>query len=130
MFSEHITVIALPSRLGKLIKEGRQTRSLTLRELARRIGKSPAYIVSLERADEPPGISEDTLQSLASELELDLDVLLAAVRKTPQDLAPRSATHIALYRLIRELSPGRQEELKEQLETELDQRRAGSRPHT
>lgn len=117
----------MPSKLGKLITEARQARSYSLRELARRIGKSPAYIVSLEQADESPGVSEETLKTLSSELELDLDVLLASARRTPLELAPRSATHVALYRLIHELPPTRQEELKIQLERELHGRTSRTR---
>jgi transcriptional regulator with XRE-family HTH domain len=106
----------LSSKLGKLITEARLARSLSLRELARRIGKSPAYLVSLEQAGESPGASEDTLTALAVELELDRDVLLALAQKTPKDLVPRSPTQIALYRLIRDLPFGKQEELRRQLE--------------
>jgi transcriptional regulator with XRE-family HTH domain len=113
----------LASKLGKIIKDARRDRSLGLRELARRIGKSPAYVVSLERSEGLPSVSEDTLQSLASELGLDIDLLLASVQKTPQELAPRSPTQIALYRLIRDLPPGRQEELKKQLATEVEQKK-------
>lgn len=109
----------MSSRIGKLIKDARQARSLTLRELARRISKSPSYIVSLEREQNYPGISEETLESLAIELQLDLDVLLASVRKTPQKLAPRSSTQVALYRLIEKLPLDRQERLKTQLEKEV-----------
>lgn len=91
-----------------------------LRELARKIGKSPAYVVSLERSESSPSVSEETLRSLASELGLELDLLLASVKKTPQELAPRSPTQVALYRLIRYLPSRRQEELREQLEREID----------
>ena len=109
----------MSSRIGKIIKEARQAQFLTLRELARRIRKSPAYIVSLEREKDPPGISEETLESLAAELDLDLDMLLASVRKTPQKLAPRSSTQVALYRLIGEMPQEKQEELRKQLEKEI-----------
>ena len=113
----------MSSKLGKLIAEARLARSLSLRELARRIGKSPAYLVSLEQAEESPGASEDTLKSLASELGLDRDVLLALAKKTPKDLVPRSPTQIALYRLIRDLPAGKQEDLRRQLEREARLRR-------
>jgi transcriptional regulator with XRE-family HTH domain len=113
----------LASRLGKLIAEARLAQALSLRELARRIGKSPAYLVSLEQAEESPGASENTLKALASELGLDRDVLLALAQKTPKDLVPRSPTHIALYRLIRDLPAGKQEELRRQLEREARSRR-------
>lgn len=109
----------MSSKLGKLIKNTRMTKGVGLRELARNIGKSPAYIVSLEREEQAPGISDETLQSLALELGLNPDTLHAAVQRTPENLAPRSSTQIALYRLIGALPQGRQEQLKEQLESEL-----------
>ena len=110
----------MSSEIGKLIKNARQARSLTLRELGRRIEKSPAYLVSLENKKVHPGISEETLESLATELKLELDVLIAAVRKTPQTLAPRSSTQVNLYRLIGKLPQERQERLMKQLERELE----------
>ena len=109
----------MASEIGKLIKNARQAHSLTLRELARRISKSPTYLVALETGKEHPGISEETLESLATELNLDPDILMASAKKTPQKLAPRSATQVALYRLIGKLPQDRQEKLKEQLEKEL-----------
>ena len=109
----------MASEIGKLIKNSRQAHSLTLRELARRISKSPAYLVALETGKERPGISEETLESLATELNLDPDILMASAKKTPQKLAPRSATQVALYRLIGKLPQDRQEKLKKQLEKEL-----------
>lgn len=110
----------MASKLGGLIRKTRLARSLGLRELARRIGKSPAYLVSLERAAELPGVSEDTLKNIASELGLELDVLLALSQKTPHLLIPRSPTQIALYRLIKELPEARQEEMRKQLEAEVN----------
>ena len=121
----------MSSKLGKLIKDTRKAQSLGLRELARRIGKSPAYIVSLEREGQSPGISDETLKSLASELGLNPDVLHAAVQRAPEKLAPRSSTQIALYRLIGALPQERQEELKEQLEIEVHQKKSsGGRSRT
>lgn len=117
----------MASKLGKLIRETRLAQSVGLRELARRIGKSPAYLVSLERAEELPGASEDTLATIASELGLEPDVLLALARKTPHKLAPRSATQIAIYRLIGALPVARQEEVRKQLEIEVQSPKSGSR---
>lgn len=106
----------MPSKLGKLIRSTRHAKNISLRELARRIGKSPAYIVSLELAEDQPGVSEDTLSAISSELGLDLDQLLALARKVPQKLGPLSPTQVALYRLIKDLSPSEQEDLKKDLE--------------
>ncbi len=120
----------MASKLGKLVKDARKAKGLGLRELARQIGKSPAYLVSLERHDQSPGISDETLHSLASELGINPDELHAAVRRTPDKVAPRSPTQVALYRLIGSLPQNRQEELKEQLEAELQQKKVGGRIRT
>lgn len=117
----------MASKLGKLIRETRLAQSVGLRELARRIGKSPAYLVSLERAEELPGASEDTLRTIASELGLEPDVLLALSRKTPHALAPRSPTQIALYRLIAALPAARQEEVRKELEAEVQSQKPRGR---
>ena len=117
----------MASKLGNLIRKTRLAQSVGLRELARRIGKSPAYLVSLERAEELPGASEDTLKNIASELGLELDVLLALSEKTPYLLTPRSATQVALYRLIKELPVTRQEEVRKQLEAEVQSQKVRTR---
>jgi transcriptional regulator with XRE-family HTH domain len=128
VFSEQITAeYRMASKLGKLIREGRKVKGFGLRELARRIGKSPAYLVSLERDDQLSGISDDTLQSLASELSIHPDTLHAAVQRAPENAAPRSPTQVALYRLIGSLPESRQKELKEQLEAEVEQKKTGGR---
>jgi transcriptional regulator with XRE-family HTH domain len=117
----------LPSQLGKLIRKTRQGKSLSLRELARRINKSAAYVVSLELSDDTPGATEDTLAAIAEALELNSDVLLSLARKTPEELTPRSPTQMALYRLIKDLPTHRQELLKKQLENELRSHRRQKR---
>src|SRR5437870_5491999 len=105
----------MASRLGVHIRRARDAKGLGLRELARRIGKSPAYLVSIERADPPPGISEDTLRELARALDTEVDVLLTLAAKTPKSVRPRTATEMALYRLVRALPKERQEQLLRQL---------------
>lgn len=117
----------MASKLGNLIRKTRLAQSVGLRELARRIGKSPAYLVSLERAEELPGASEDTLKNIASELGLELDVLLALSEKTPHLLIPRSPTQVALYRLIKELPVARQEEVRKQLDAEVQSQKVRTR---
>ena len=113
----------MSSKIGKLIKSARKAKGFGLRELARRIGKSPAYLVALERAEQSPGTADETLQSLATELGLNPDALHAAVHRTPENVAPKSPTEVALYRLIGALPQSRQEELKDQLEAELRQKK-------
>lgn len=106
------------SELGRLIRQARLRRGLSLRAFARQVGKSPAYIVALERAPSTPGVSEETLLAIADRLHLEPDRLLATAAKFPATTIPRSPTEIALYRLIKKLSTERQEELRRQLEAE------------
>jgi transcriptional regulator with XRE-family HTH domain len=106
----------MPSKLGRLIRTARHSKGMGLRELARRIEKSPAFLVSLELAEEQPGVLEDTLAAISSELGLDLDTVLALAQKVPQQLGPLSATQVALYRLIKEMPSAEQEDLKRELE--------------
>lgn len=106
----------MPSKLGQLIRAARRSKGMGLRELARRIHKSPAYVVSLELAEDQPGVSEDTLASVSHELGLDLDQVLALAKKIPHALGPTSATQMALYRLIKDMPAAEQEALKTQLE--------------
>lgn len=108
----------MPSDFGQILRKTRHSRGLGLREFARRVGKSPAYIVSLEQSDALPGISEETVSSIAAALELDVDRLMAVAEKTPYDLRPESEEEIALFRLIKKLSAQRKRRLRQQLEAE------------
>jgi len=86
-----------------------------LRELARRIEKSPAYLVALERADESPGITEETLVAIAVELSLNPDVLMTLASKVPAEVKPKTPLEVELYRRVRQLPVDRQEALLDAL---------------
>lgn len=107
----------MSSELGKIIRQRRESRGLGLRELARRIGKSPAFIVAIELDDSPPQVAEDTLRTIARELSLDPDHLVTLAGKTPEDVMPRSALEVALYRKIGELTATHQQRLLKYLES-------------
>ena len=119
----------MPTKLGRFIRDARLAKGIGLRELARRISKSPAFLVSLELAEELSGVSEDTLAAIAVELELNLDTVLALAEKVPQNLGPLSSAQVALYRLIKEMSVPEQENLRKELEEAAlyRNRKAGSR---
>jgi len=60
-------------------------RQYSLRQVARRIGIEPSYLSRMERdRDIPPG--EGTIVSLAGELEVNSDALLAMAGKVSSDL--------------------------------------------
>jgi transcriptional regulator with XRE-family HTH domain len=113
----------MPSKLGVELRRARKSRGLGLRELARLIGKSPAYLVALESADPLPGISEETLRALASELGLSADLLTTLAGKTPDAVRPRTEADVSLYRLIRGLPAQRKAALVKQLRREYQRRK-------
>lgn len=63
------------STLGEQIRSARIREDISLRELARRLGRSPSYINDIEHDRRIP--SEEVLRKIASELDLDIDRLLA-----------------------------------------------------
>lgn len=98
------------SKLGELIRATRLAQGMSLRELARRIGKSPAFVTELE-CEEFPSVSEDTLKKVAQELKLEVARLFVLAERTPRDLAPESETEYALYRKVKEMPASVQERL-------------------
>jgi len=99
-----------PSKLGDLIRATRTAQGMSLRELARRIGKSPAFVTELE-CDEFPSVSEDTLRKVADELGLDEAKLFVLAERTPRDLVPESETEYALYRKVKAMPAAEQEQM-------------------
>ena len=60
-------------RMGERLREARQARSLSLRDLAERVGVSPSLISQFETGRARPSVN--TLYALAAELEVSLDDL-------------------------------------------------------
>ena len=110
----------MPSRLGQFIRSAREARGVGLREMARRIGKSPTLLVMLEKNDEAPGVSEETLRGIAEVLALSADHLLTLAGKTPDDVVPEDAVEVSIFRLVKGLPPKKKLELLNNLEQELD----------
>lgn len=108
-------VSRLPRKLGPEIRRARLKAGIGLRELARRIENSPAYVVALERADDPPGVTEKTLTAIAAELSLSPDVLMTLASKVPDEVKPKTALEVELYRRVRQLPVERQLALLETL---------------
>lgn len=98
-----------PSKLGELIRSTRMAKDISLREFARRIGKSPAFVTELECDTEVPHVAEDTLRSVAEELQLDADRLFVLAQRTPSELVPETETEVALYRRVKAM-PAREQE--------------------
>ena len=94
----------MKNQLGTLIRGSRGDSGLGVRELARRIGRSPSYIVSLECSEGPSGISQETAERLATILRINSDDVLLAAGKCPDDLVPETSVQVAIYREILKLS--------------------------
>ena len=89
---------------------------MSLRTLAKLVGKSPAFISVLENRDPAPKVSEETLVDLARELSLEVDELLGLAGRMPGDAFPESGLDVALYRRVHELSNARKKKLLNKLE--------------
>lgn len=96
-----------PSRLGELIRSTRMAKEISLREFARRIGKSPAFVTELE-CDEDPSVSEETLRKVAEELQLDEGTLFVLAERTPRELVAETETEYALYRKVKSMPEAQQ----------------------
>ncbi len=105
----------MASELGKLIRQGRAKKGIGLRELARRIKKSPALLTRLENETQPPTVSADTLALIAAALDLQVDQLLVRAQRTPEELSPRTELEFALYRRVKDLKVTEQSKLLEYL---------------
>lgn len=106
----------MPSPLGALIRSTRQQKQMGLRELARAIEKSPAFITRLENEDVFPAVSADTLKSIAAVLGMDVDILLVGAGRT-KEVQPTTELELALYRRVQSLPKAEQEELLQKLNT-------------
>lgn len=93
---------------GKYVRERRESMregntSFSLRQVADRVGIEPAYLSKIEREESsPPG--EETIRSIARELNEDADMLLAMAGKVSSDLQDVIRRRPTLFaELIRQL---------------------------
>src|SRR6266571_2422363 len=105
----------MASDLGRLLRRARKGQEIGLRELARKINKSPALLTRLENEDQPPTVSPETLSLIAVALELDVDQLLVRAQRTPDELSPKTELEFALYRKVQDLKVAEQSKLLEYL---------------
>lgn len=106
----------MPSELGTLIRATRTAQEIGLREFARRIEKSPAFVTQLECDEDVPSVAEETLNRIAAELRLEPGTLFVLARRTPRNMVPESELEYALYRRVKTMSERQQKQLLEDLE--------------
>lgn len=73
------------SALGARVKSRRLNMHMTLRQLAKIVGKSPTFISRLENGREHT-VASETLASIAAALHDDLDALLLLANHVPPDI--------------------------------------------
>jgi transcriptional regulator with XRE-family HTH domain len=96
--------------LGDLIREARVAKGFGLRELARKIGKTPSYLSDIENDRRVP--AEDVLQDLARMLDMDFDELMARAGRFGEEAVRYMMKTPAAGMLFRKISehklPGEQ----------------------
>ena len=75
--------------MGEHLREARNARHLSLRDLAERLGVSPSLISQIETGRANPSVS--TLYALAAELDVSLDELLFNDRRPAEPPGPSTA---------------------------------------
>ena len=98
-----------PKTLGETIREARMPR-YKLREFARLIEVSPTHLSDVENDRRAP--SELLLSRIAKRLNLDLDMLMAAAGRMPEDTLRLLEKHPEAVSLFRKIATLRREDLK------------------
>ncbi len=111
--------------LGEQIRDARVVHKLSLRELARRIERAPSYINDIEHDRRTP--SEEVLALIATELSLDVDLLLAAAGRVSgesQSYLQENPTAGVLFRRVSTAGLGQQDlsKLLKEAESLIDKR--------
>lgn len=88
----------------------------SIRVLAERIGKSPTFVVLLEKESTPPSSTDEVLEGLARALTLSADELFALARRMPKAVVPKSADEVALFRSVQSLSAEDKKKLLQSLQ--------------
>lgn len=74
-------------RLGPLIRSHRKRKAITVAAFAKHVNISPGHLSRIESNDRLRKPSARVLKSIATALELDVDVLFCAAGKVPVDVA-------------------------------------------
>ena len=91
---------------GKRVRELREQRALTQKELARRLDVSISYVNKVENGKLHSGDypSEKFIHKLAGELDADEDELLLLADKVPEEIRKRIRERPEAFRSIAQLS--------------------------
>ncbi len=88
--------------LGERIRELRQAKELTLRDLAAKVGVGFTYISKIEnhKLEEGHSPSEKLIHKLAAELDGDEEELLLLAEKVPEPIRKRVCERPEVFRVL------------------------------
>jgi len=102
--------------LGERIRELRQAKQLTLRDLAAKVGVGFTYISKIEnhKLEEGHSPSEKLLHKLAAELDGDEEELLLLAEKVPEPIRKRVCERPEVFRVVAGMNDKEMDMLLEQ----------------
>jgi transcriptional regulator with XRE-family HTH domain len=101
---------------GERIRELRQAKRLTLRDLASKVGVGFTYISKIEnhKLEEGHGPSEKLIHKLAMELDADQEELLLLAEKVPEPIRKRVCERPDVFRVVAEMTDNELDRLLQQ----------------
>jgi len=102
--------------LGERIRELRQAKQLTLRDLAAKVDVGFTYISKIEnhKLEQGHGPSEKLIHKLAAELDADEEELLLLAEKVPEPIRKRFSQRPEVFRFIAGMDDDEMDALLEQ----------------
>lgn len=102
--------------LGERIRELRQAKQLTLRDLAAKVGVGFTYISKIEnhKLEEGHSPSENLLHKLAVELDGDEEELLLLAEKVPEPMRKRVCERPDVFRILAGMDDDQMDQFLEQ----------------
>ena len=99
--------------LGKKIRELRQAKRLTLRQLAAKVGVGFTYISKIEnhKLEQGHSPSEKLIHKLAAELDGNEEELLLLAEKVPEPIRKRVCERPEVFRVLAELEDAALDEI-------------------
>ena len=104
---------------GERIRELRQAKQLTLRDLAARVGVGFTYLSKIEnhKLEDGHGPSENLIHKLAIELDGDEEELLLLAQKVPDQIRKRVCERPDVFRVVAEMDDKEMDRFLEQYGT-------------
>lgn len=104
---------------GERIRELRQAKQLTLRDLAAKVGVGFTYLSKIEnhKLEDGHGPSENLIHKLAIELDGDEEELLLLAQKVPDQIRKRVCERPDVFRIVAEMDDKEMDRFLEQYGT-------------